>query len=67
MDRQTLRLELLKLTYSHGRQASEAVARAKELEDFVVVELGQIKTGPTPLGKPGVKQKTAENDLDFLS
>lgn len=37
MDREILRLELLKLTYAHSRQAAEAVERAKELEAFVVV------------------------------
>jgi hypothetical protein len=35
MDSNELRLELLKLTYSHGREASEAVARAEELEEYV--------------------------------
>lgn len=28
-------MELLKLTYAHGRDASEAVARAQELEKYV--------------------------------
>lgn len=35
MERDELRLELLKLTYSHGRDAAEAVRRAKELERYI--------------------------------
>lgn len=31
-----IRLELLKLTYTHGRDAAEAVERAKVLEAFVL-------------------------------
>lgn len=30
-----LRLELLKLTYTHGREAAEAVERAKVLEAYI--------------------------------
>jgi hypothetical protein len=64
MDREALRLELLKLTYSHGRPAGEAVGRAKELEDYVL-ELGQTKTGLTPAGKPSASldSSTADNDI----
>jgi hypothetical protein len=36
MDLKELRLELLKLTYSHGREAPEAVARAEVLEQYVI-------------------------------
>jgi hypothetical protein len=35
MTRDELRLELLSLTYSHGRDAAEAVERAKVLELYV--------------------------------
>ena len=35
MNREIVRLELLKLTYSHGRSAEEAVVRASELEKYV--------------------------------
>jgi hypothetical protein len=31
-----IRIELLKLTYTHGRDAAEAVSRTRELEKFVV-------------------------------
>lgn len=41
MNLQELRLELLKLTYNHGREASEAVTRAKELEAYVTENLAQ--------------------------
>jgi hypothetical protein len=35
MTRDELRLELLRLTYSHGRDSAEAVERAKVLESYV--------------------------------
>jgi hypothetical protein len=38
------RLELLKLTYTHGRDAAEAVRRAKELEEY-------LKTRSKPVDK----------------
>lgn len=44
-----LRLECLKLTYTHGRLAAEAVDRAKVLEDYVK----NTGSAETP-----VKQKT---------
>jgi hypothetical protein len=31
-----IRLELLRLTYVHGRTAAEAIERAKELETYLV-------------------------------
>lgn len=36
METKALRLELLKLAYTHGREAREAVARAEELEKYVL-------------------------------
>jgi len=42
MTQQELRLELLKLTYSHGREASEAVKRAGVLESYVLEEHAQV-------------------------
>jgi len=51
MDQKTLRLELLKLTYTHGRPAAEAVARARELEDFIGVETVAGKKPPLHLRK----------------
>lgn len=38
MTRESLRLELLKLTYTHGRDSAEAVGRAKELEKYLFEE-----------------------------
>jgi hypothetical protein len=38
MDRQELRLEIVKLTYTHGREITEAVARAKALEAYILDE-----------------------------
>jgi len=51
MDQKTLRLELLKLTYTHGRPAAEAVERAKELEEFIGVEAATGKKPPLHLRK----------------
>jgi len=41
-----IRLELLQLTYSHGREAREAVTRAEELEKYVMGEAGKSDTKP---------------------
>lgn len=38
MLRSQLRLELLKLTYTHARSAEEAVSRASELEKYAFVK-----------------------------
>jgi len=35
MDRVSLRLDLLRLTYTNARDAGEAVSRAKVLEEYV--------------------------------
>lgn len=35
MDKVTVRLELLKLTFHHGRDAAEAVEKAKVLESYL--------------------------------
>lgn len=49
MDLKDLRIELLKLTYTHGRDASEAVTRAKELEGYVIESSAQKAA---PMAKP---------------
>jgi hypothetical protein len=36
MDKDIIRLELVKLTYHHGREVAETVRRAKELEEYVL-------------------------------
>ena len=43
-----MRLELLKLTYTHGRDAAEAVARAKALEAFVFADEIARRNGAHP-------------------
>lgn len=35
MDRALIRLEVIKLTYTHGRDSAEAVYRARELENYI--------------------------------
>lgn len=45
-----IRLELIKLTYSHGRDATEAVGRAEKLEEYVTREKVSVK-------KPSPKKK----------
>jgi len=53
-----LRLKLLELTYTHGRDASEAVARAKELEKYVME--GVIVTPHIPTSKPVGRRSRAK-------
>lgn len=57
MTKPELRLELLKLTYNHGREASEAVNRAKELETFV------FDGSEKPLGLPNKSAKPVPQHL----
>lgn len=57
MTKQDVRLELLKLTYNHGREASEAVERAKVLEAFVLDESAE------PLGLPEKPAKPVPKHL----
>jgi hypothetical protein len=57
MTKQDVRLELLKLTYNHGREASEAVERAKILEAFVLDESAK------PLGLPDKPAKPVPRHL----
>lgn len=59
MDQDIMRLELLKLTYTHGRSPDEAVAGAKILEAYVTNEhevSPPVKRGP-------YKKKTRDNPL----
>lgn len=55
MDRHQLRLELLRLTYTHGRDSAEAVARAKALEEYVTEAV------PALAGKLTLKKKPGDN------
>lgn len=57
MELKEIRLELLKLTYSHGREAREAVDRAKELETYVL-EVAKSKTD-----EPGKTTRTPPKHL----
>lgn len=54
MNSDVLRIELLRLTYTHGRTAAEAIERAKELEKYVVDE---AKAARPTLGLPGKSDK----------
>lgn len=47
MTQSELRIELLKITYSHGREASEAVTRAKELEAYLLEAEEPLPVGQT--------------------
>jgi hypothetical protein len=51
MDRQVLRLELLKIAHNHGLTAEATVKRVEELEQYVVEEV------KPPRKKPGPKPK----------
>lgn len=58
MSEQELRLELVKLTYNHGRDVSEAVGRAKILEEYV---LGISPEVPSPRrGRPPKIQESPQ-------
>lgn len=69
MDKAQLRLELIKLTYTHGRDVCEAVARAKALEAYLnddsSVEASEPKNkgGATP-NKGSGKKAANVNILD---
>jgi hypothetical protein len=52
MTSQELRLELLKLTYSHGRESSEAVERAEVLEGYVLADAKAARAGGKTLKLP---------------
>lgn len=67
-ERAELRLELLKLTYTHGRESTEAVSRAKILEDFILEESESADGKPAQGAKtlPTGKVKKAGNP-DILS
>ena len=54
MNMNELRIELLKLTYAHGRTSEEAVERAKTLEKYVLEE---AKAARPTLGLPGKSDK----------
>ena len=56
VDALQMRLELLKLTYSHGRPAVEAVARAEDLEKYVV-GTASSKVELKTLTMPGKKDR----------
>jgi len=53
-----LRLKLLELTYTHGRDAREAVERAKVLEEYVMD--GVSVTPPVPTPKPVGRRSRAK-------
>lgn len=56
IDQKALRLELLKLTYAHGRDSAEAVRRAKELEAY-------CNESPEPV-QPPVVDKPVEKPAE---
>lgn len=59
MTKDEMRLELLKLTYTHGRTSAEAVARAEELEAFVLEdEIARREGREIPKRGPGRPRKT---------
>jgi len=63
VERQHLRLELLKLTYTHGRDSSEAVSKAEALEAYVCkkdeVALPPVKQRGRPPQKTGTRGNRA--------
>ena len=57
MNRQDLRLELLKLTYAHGFTPKEVIERAKELETYAEDEKMPWESPPQEKRKPGCPKK----------
>ena len=58
MNRQDLRLELLKLTYAHGFTPKEVIDRAKELETYTLEDEKMPWESPPPeKRKPGRPKK----------
>lgn len=68
MKREDLRLELLKLTYAHGRDVAEAVGRAKVLETYVWEQESdstfEVELGTLEKRAPGRPRKNAGNAND---
>jgi hypothetical protein len=65
MQREALRLEVLKLVYHHGRDTAEVVGRARELEKYLLEpepkvssEAGQVEAEKL---KPGRSRKGTGN------
>lgn len=65
MTRAELRLELLKLSYTHGRDVAEAVGRAEKMEEFILQgsELNKESSGGV---KPILKVKKDSGNADEL-
>jgi len=57
MDRVSLRLELLKLTYTNAREAGEAVARAQVLEAYVAESETEKRPEVPKTGTLGLPKK----------
>ena len=67
MEREDIRLECIKIAYAHSRDATEAVGRAKILENYIYSQgySSEVKE-PLPRKKAGRPKKKADNP-DFLS
>ena len=66
MTRAELRLELLKLSYTHGRDVAEAVGRAKNMEEFVLQESSELNKESSGGVKPILKVKKDSGNADEL-
>lgn len=58
MNQSELRVELVKLVHRHDREPSEIVARAKELEAYVLGEAGETQR-PREADNPSAKGRRA--------
>lgn len=68
MQRDELRLELLKLTYAHGRDAAEAVGRAKTLEEYISQDAAPSDSAkPQSVSKRDEKSSKKSGNPDILS
>lgn len=67
MTKTEVRLEVLKLTYTHSRDAAEAVARARKLEEYIfeTQDVASEMNVKEPLKKASRVQKNSGNSNLF--
>lgn len=67
MEREDLRLECVKLTYTHGRSPAEAVGSAKLLEDYILSKPQPSRVSKVSVPKKVRQPKKKADNLDILS
>jgi len=62
MEREDVRLECVKLTFSHGRGSTEAIAEAKLLESYI--NFAEVTSSPVKVDLPPKKRKGRPKKVD---